>query len=104
MVELIKIIIMDNKIEIKIVNGFWTISDKKIIDCDHAKKDFFDKYIKLKLIKSPIVEKSRPTFKKRASQIKESFNHRFKNTENMIEDWIKSYNQVNKMFFQPKIN
>jgi len=58
---------MDNKIEIKIVNGFWTIDNKKIIDCDHAKKDFFDKYIKLNLIKSPIAEKNKSTFKNNAS-------------------------------------
>lgn len=102
MVESIKIIIMDNKIEIKIVNGFWTIDNKKIIDCDHAKKDFFDKYIKLKLIKSPIVEKSRPAFKSKAAQIKESFNYRFRNTEVMIEDWIKSYRQVEKIIFELK--
>jgi len=94
---------MDNKIEIKIVNGFWTIDNKKIIDCDHAKKDFFDKYIKLNLIKSPIAEKSKPTFKNNASEIKKSFNHRFRNTENMIEDWIKSYRQVEKLIFEPKL-
>lgn len=93
---------MDNKIEIKIVNGFWTVNGKKIIDCDHAKKDFFDRYIKLKLIKSPIVEKSRPTFKNKADEVKESFNHRFRNTENMIEDWIKSYRQVEKLIFELK--
>lgn len=41
MVELIKIIIMDNKIEIKIVNGFWTIDNKKIANCSSARKRFF---------------------------------------------------------------
>ena len=54
---------MKNEIEIKIVNGFWTINNKKVAECSHAKKDFFDKYVKLKLIKSPIHEKSKPTFK-----------------------------------------
>jgi len=102
MVESIKIIIMDNKIEIKIVNGFWTINNKKIANCSYAKKDFFDKYIKLNLIKSPIAEKSRPSFKSKAAQIKESFNYRFRNTEVMIEDWIKSYRQVEKIIFELK--
>ncbi len=102
MVESIKIIIMDNKIEIKIVNGFWTINNKKIANCSYAKKDFFDKYIKLNLIKSPIVEKSKPAFKNNASEIKKLFNHRFRNTENMIEDWIKSYRQVEKLIFELK--
>jgi len=102
MVESIKIIIMNNKIEIKIVNGFWTINDKKITNCSYAKKDFFDKYIKLNIIKSPIVEKSKPTFKNNASEIKKSFNHRFRNTENMIEDWIKSYRHVEKIIFELK--
>ena len=103
MVESIKIIIMDNKIEIKIVNGFWTKKKKKIANCSYAKKDFFDKYIKLNLIKSPIAEKSKPTFKNKADEVKKSFNHRFRNTENMIEDLINSYRQVEKLIFEPKL-
>ncbi len=95
---------MENKIQIKIVNGFWTINNKKIANCSYAKKCFFDKYIKLKLIKSPIVEKSRPTFKNKAKEIKESFNYRFRNTEVMIEDWIKSYRHVEKLIFELKTN
>ena len=94
---------MDNKIEIKIVNGFWTINNKKIADCSYVKKDFFDKYIKLKLIKTPIVEKSKPTFKNKADEVKKSFNHRFRNTEVMIEDWIKSYRHVEKLIFELKL-
>ena len=93
---------MENSIEIKIVNGFWTINNKKIANCSYVKKDFFDKYIKLNLIKSPITEKSKPTFKEKATEIKKLFNHRFRNTENMLEDWINSYAQVEKLIFELK--
>lgn len=93
---------MENQIEIKIVNGFWSINNKKIANCSYAKKCFFDKYIKLKLIKTPIVEKSKPTFKNKAVEIKELFNYRFRNTEVMIEDWIRSYRQIDKLFFELK--
>ena len=102
MVESIKIIIMNNKIEIKIVNGFFFFFNKKIVECSSTRKRFLDKYIKLKLAETPIVKKSKPTFKSKAVQIKELFNYRFRNTENMIEDWIKSYRQVEKLIFELK--
>jgi hypothetical protein len=93
---------MENQIEIKIVNGFWTINNKKIADCSHAKKDFFDKYIKLSLIKSPITEKSSPTFKNKANEVKKSFNYRFKNTEQMIEDFMNSHAKIENLIFELK--
>lgn len=93
---------MKNEIEIKIVNGFWTINNKKVAECSHAKKDFFDKYVKLKLIKSPIDEKSKPTFKSKAYEVKKSFNYRFKNTEKMIDDFINSHAKIENLIFEPK--
>lgn len=93
---------MKNEIEIKIVDGFWTINNKKIVYCSHPKKDFFDKYMKLKLIKSPVSEKSKPTFKAKAGEVKKMFNYRFKNTEKMIEDFINSHSKIENLIFEPK--
>lgn len=93
---------MENQIEIKIVNGFWTINNKKVAECSHAKKDFFDKYVKLKLIKSPVFEKSNSPFKTRSDEVKKSFNYRFKNTEQMIEDFINSHSKIENLIFELK--
>lgn len=93
---------MENQIEIKIVDGFWTINNKKVANCSHAKKDFFDKYVKLNLIKSPITGKSKPTFKFKAEEVKKSFNYRFKNTDKAINDFINSYSKIENLIFEPK--
>ena len=93
---------MEKQIEIKIVDGFWTINNKKVADCSHAKKDFFDKYVKLNLIKSPISGRSRPSFKNKREEVKKSFNYRFKNTDQMIEDFINSHAKIENLIFEPK--
>ena len=93
---------MKNHIEIKIVNGFWTINNKKVAECSHAKKDFFDKYIKLSLIKSPITGKSNPTFKNKANEVKKSFNYRFKHNDKMINDFINSHAKIENLIFELK--
>jgi hypothetical protein len=93
---------MKNQIEIKIVDGFWTINNKKVAECSHAKKDFFDKYIKLSLIKSPITEKSKSTFKNKGNEVKKSFNYRFKNTDKTIQDYINSHSKIDNLIFELK--
>ena len=93
---------MKNQIEIKIVDGFWTINNKKVANCSHAKKDFFDKYVKLSLIKSPITEKSKSSFKNKREEVKKSFNYRFKNTDQAINDFINSHSKIENLIFEPK--
>jgi ribosome-binding protein aMBF1 (putative translation factor) len=78
---------MEKQIEIKIIDGFWNMNDKKINDCNYLEKDFFGKYFILNIIKSPISEKSKPSFKNKREEVKKSFNYRFKNTDQMIDDF-----------------
>jgi len=62
-------------IKLEVVNGYWHLNDKPLQFSSYAKKCFFDKLITLKKVKQPIALEG--TFKSRAQQIKQMFNHEF---------------------------
>jgi hypothetical protein len=65
----------NDDITISLKNGYWQINDKPIKKCSIVKQRFFDEYIRMKLIKFPIINKN--TFKNRSKEIKSQFNYVF---------------------------
>jgi hypothetical protein len=65
----------NDDITISLKNGYWQINDKPIKKCSIVKQRFFDEYIRMKLIKFPIINKN--TFKNRSQEVKSQFNHIF---------------------------
>ena len=73
-----------NEMNFRLKNGYWQINEKPLSLCSIAKQNLFDQFVKMKLVKSPIATES--TFKDRATEIKDRFNHIFK-TQNPIDGY-----------------
>jgi len=82
-------------ISIDLNNGYWQINKKPLYLCSIAKQNLFDQFVKMKALKLPICQES--TFKQRASEIKQRFNHVFK-TQNPIEN----YPNIENLIFERK--
>lgn len=67
----------NNKITLKINNGYWELNDKPLKNCSIAKKNFFAQFVKMRLVKTEILE--RRTFKSKAQEIKDKYNYKFAN-------------------------
>jgi hypothetical protein len=68
--------IKSENINISLKNGYWQINEKPIKKCSIVKQRFFDEYIRMKLIKLEILDKS--SFKNRSQEVKSQFNHVFR--------------------------
>jgi hypothetical protein len=79
-------------------NGYWQINEKPLSKCSIAKQSFFDQYLRMKFIKSPIAEEN--TFKKRASEIKSKYNYTFKMRE---QNFLGDYPNLETLTFERKI-
>ena len=66
-----------NSINLNVENGYWTINDKPLKNCSIAKKNFFAQFVKMRLVKSEISQ--RRTFKQKADEVKQKYNHKFAN-------------------------
>jgi hypothetical protein len=83
---------------ISILNGRWCLNGKSISKSSFAKKCFFDKYIKLNLIKSPI-KTLVSSFKNHAQEVKKKHNYIFKFKE---QDFLKQYPNIENLTFTRK--
>ena len=88
-----------NSINLEVVNGHWKINEKLSKNCSIAKKNFLAQFIKMRLVKTKISQRS--SFKNRANEIKAQYNYKFADLriENKKEvqsigtlDFIKSIN------------
>jgi len=86
-----------NAINIALKNGYWQINQKPLGSCSIAKQSFFDQFIKMKNLKSPIAEEN--TFKRKARETKQKFNHIFKHKE---QDFMNSFPNLETLSFTPK--
>ena len=66
-----------NSINLNVQNGYWNINDKPLKNCSIAKKNFLAQFIKMRLVKTGISERS--SFKQRAKEIKQMHNYKFAN-------------------------
>lgn len=66
-----------NSINLKVQNGYWELNDKPLKNCSIAKKNFLAQFIKMRLVKTEISQRS--SFKHRANEIKDKYNHKFAN-------------------------
>jgi hypothetical protein len=87
----------DDAVSINIKNCYWQINEKKLSNCSIAKKSFFDQYLRMKFVKSPIVEQN--TFKKRAEEVKKQFNYKFRSREQNI---FSNFGNIETITFNPK--
>jgi len=87
----------DESISINLKNGYWRINEKPLSKCSIAKQSFFDQYLRMKFIKSPIAEEN--SFKQRAKEVKAKFNHHFKMRE---QDFLGDYPNIEKLTFERK--
>jgi len=87
----------NDAINIRIKNGYWQINEKPLSNCSIVKKSFFDQYLRMKFVKSPIAEEN--TFKRKARETKRKFNHIFKHKE---QDFLNSFPNLETLSFTPK--
>jgi len=87
----------DESISINLKNGYWRINEKPLSKCSIAKQSFFDQYLRMKFIKSPITEEN--SFKQRANEIKAKFNYSFKIRE---QNWLGEYPNIETLTFERK--
>lgn len=86
-----------NSINLNIRNGYWNLNEKPLKDCSIAKKNFFAQFVKMRLVKTGISKER--TFKERANEIKQQYNHKF---ANLHEDSLKNHPNIEKLIFEPK--
>lgn len=86
-----------NSINLNVQNGYWNLNDKPLKNCSIAKKNFFAQFVKMRLVKSEVTQKS--TFKDKASEIKEKYNHKFANLQ---DDNLQNYPNIQNLIFEPK--
>jgi len=86
-------------LKIEINNGRWHVNQKPLKSCSFEKKKIFDVYIRMKKLKSPIEQKSGPTFKQRTQEVKRLFNHKFANLQ---DDIFQNYPDITKLIFKRK--
>ncbi len=87
----------DESVNINLKNGYWQINEKPLAKCSIAKQSFFDQYLRMKFIKSPIAEEN--TFKQRPEEIKSKYNHTFKMRE---QNWLGDYPNIESVQFNRK--
>lgn len=93
---------MEEKINIQIINGRWSINGKPINNCSAAKKSFFDSFIKMKMIKTQV--RQNQNFKSRSKEIKQNFNYKFKSELTRIKDnFLNNEPNINNLTFEAKI-
>ena len=86
-----------NSINLNVQNGYWNLNDKPLKNCSIAKKNFFAQFVKMRLVKSEVTQKS--TFKNKASEIKEKYNYKFANLQ---DDNLQNYPNIQNLIFEPK--
>ena len=86
-----------NSININIQNGYWQINEKPLKNCSIAKKNFFAQFVKMRLVKSEVTQKS--TFKDKAEEVKRKYNHKFTNLQ---DDNLQNYPNIQNLIFKPK--
>jgi len=86
-----------NSINLKVQNGYWNLNDKPLKNCSIAKKNFFAQFVKMRLVKSDISQ--RRTFKQKADEVKQRFNHKFANLQ---DDNLQNYPNINNLIFERK--
>lgn len=86
--------IFGDSLSINLKDGYWRINNKPLAKCSVVKQTLFDQYLKMKLIKLPIVKES--SFKHRPKQIKDMYNHTFK------QNWIGEYPNIESITFERK--
>jgi len=86
-----------NSINLNVQNGYWNLNDKPLKNCSIAKKNFFAQFVKMRLVKSEVTQKS--TFKDKAEEVKRKYNYKFANLQ---DDNLQNYPNVLDLFFKPK--
>lgn len=66
-----------NSINLEVVNGLWVMNEKPLKNCSIAKKNLLAQFIKMRLVKTEISQRS--GFKQRAKEIKQMHNYKFAN-------------------------
>jgi hypothetical protein len=90
---------MQNEINIKVKNGYWTINDKPINKCSAPKKKLFDSFVKMKLVK----QKLDPNELQGLKENKLSFNYKFRaKLERITNDYLHNIQEVQKITFTRK--
>ena len=86
-----------DSLSISLRDGYWRINNKPLAKCSIVKQTLFDQYLKMKLIKLPIVKES--SFKHRAKYVKDTYNYSFKIRE---QNWIGDYPNIESVTFNRK--
>jgi hypothetical protein len=86
-----------DSLSISLRDGYWRINNKPLAKCSIVKQTLFDQYLKMKLIKLPIIRES--SFKYRAKEIKSMYNYTFKIRE---QNWIGEYPNIELITFERK--
>jgi hypothetical protein len=81
------------ELTLNVVNGYWCLNEKQLKSCSIAKKNLFDTFLRMKLVKSNLPEVS--TFNKNPKKVKELFNYKFKTNLN-------NFPNVNDLTFERK--
>jgi hypothetical protein len=66
-----------NSINLNVQNGYWNLNDKPLKNCSIAKKNFFAQFVKMRLVKSEVLENR--SFKNKADDVKRLYNYKFAN-------------------------
>lgn len=86
-----------DSLNISLKDGYWRINNKPLAKCSVVKQNLFDQYLKMKLIKLPIVKES--SFKQRPMHIKDTYNYTFKTRE---QNWVGDYPNIELITFERK--
>ena len=92
---------MTNEIEIRIIDGYWSINGKPIQNCSIPKKMLFAQFVKMKMVKMPISKSQE--FHQNKEVVKETFNHRFKiKLEQISNSFFNEEPNTNNLTFERK--
>ena len=86
-----------NSINLEVVNGHWTMNQKPLKNCSIAKKNLLAQFIKMRLVKTEISQRS--SFKQRANEIKQKYNYKFTNLQ---RESFENQPNINNLIFERK--
>ena len=86
-----------NSIKMEVYQGHWKINEKLSKNCSIAKKNFLAQFIKMRLVKTEISQRS--SFKNRANEIKAQYNYKF---ADLRTESFENQPNINNLIFERK--